>query len=233
MKIKFYVSSVLFLFIFTSCQWVEFNEEVETKEEENFIEWVNKLTYEEANSYYEETANIFLKDARLCENIIPFFIKDVVTHHSSQMYESDDYHYTNDEGITYVYYNDSIIFNNTWGVPYMSSSNMMTMVDYGKLHNMKIILIKNNSTFLPDENHDYKYYAYEKKFFAEINGGLHEYSLREMGVSYGIWEVKSAEMEGVVLIKSTDFVRYYPRSMHITVIHLPSKRFKTFSETLD
>ncbi len=225
---KMYIFVAVAFFFVSSCEYGEYNPENEIDiEKKEFIEWVTKFDYELAETYYDKLSVNFLVDARSLSNgIEPFSLKDVVTHKSEDSLKGENYNFSNDQGTTSVYYYRELIFHNSWGYPYMGSTRMMTMISFGELNKIKLLLIENHSTFPPDERFNEEYYGYEKRSFAEINGKLQEFKLEEMGVSYGIWDVKVADKKDVILIKSTSFVRSYPRYNYISIIHLPSKEFK-------
>lgn len=233
MKTKFYLTAMLSILLLSSCEYVEFNpENIDEPSEKEFTDWVNKFDAELAEAYYESIAESFMHDARL-QNTDPFSIKDVVTWRSDKKVSGYDYHATHDAGTTEVLYKDDQIFYNSWNSGYMESHHTMTKINYGELGKIKVLFIANNSWFPADEKFNQPYYGTEKKLFTEIQGELHEYDLREMGVYVFSTEVKSTTKEGVIVINSTSFVRSYPRYNSYTFIHLPSKKFRTICTKFD
>lgn len=229
MKTKFYL---LFLpaFIFLSaCEYVDFNpEDTQLSSEEEFTEWVNKLDPELAESYFNNFTKSFMRDAR-SQDTDPFSIKDVVTWQSNEQAPNDDYHGTYNAGTTSVYYGSDRIFHNTWNKAFMRDFNVMTMLDFGKINNSKVLYLVNNSWFPPDDTHDEAYFANERRLFAEVNGKLQEYDLKEMGVTYVVLEKRSTTKEDVMLFEGVSHARTYPGYRYFTFIHLPSKKFRTIA----
>lgn len=233
MKTQFYLISLIVFILFVACDYIEVNSDGDQGlTEKEFSDWVNKFDPELAEAYWENLTYLYMHDARF-QNIKPFSIEDVVTYHTAKDVQGETYHTTKRQGITSVYYGKKLIFKNSWGKSYMSPYHMMTEVDYEKLNKIKLLLIRNHSTFLPNENYPEGYHVYEKKLFAQIKGELHEYDLKAMDVAYSIWDLRPTTQEDVVLIKSSSFIREYPRFDHYTFIYLPSKKFRTLSVQLD
>jgi hypothetical protein len=201
------------------------SEEQEEDQEQdivNFEDWSDSLSFDQVMLMYD-SAKSFMSDIRVLSESRPFIYKDSII--SQGVFDTTaDYHRTTSEGMTTVWYYDSLIFQNTWNAVYMDNYNWITTLRYGEVYNTKILRITNESHLPPNDNHPNGYYSRENELFMEIGVNFEEIALEY----YTINEIKALDNREVIIYHAINFVRNTPRKQYLVLFDIATQENKIF-----
>ena len=163
-----------------------------------------ELTWAQLEEIYEKGEE-FMLDARSQDiRLRPFSYKDVF---EKEEIDLSIYPFSKNEGSTSVYFNDSVIWSNTWNYSYTAGWRSMTDLQFGEITESRISIFKlSNESFFPEDNS----YQRENKIFI-YNGN----KLIELGPFDGYYfhEIREVKLDDskVLILKTSPFPRAFPK----------------------